>query len=194
MQNLFNIDMSLGAACNIIERVNNSLEPVTEKIKQKLKDGDNINIDETGWRSNGVRRWLWTFVTSLFVFFQISPSRGAKVLKSVLGESFEGVITSDDHSAYNAYHKNGIRQLCWAHLIRKLKGLKDSRSSPHAYMFARNMLKEAGHMFSYWHAFREGFFSRKRIAGFMKMIRTSLSHTSKKNAQALGPPFYIHGI
>jgi hypothetical protein len=174
MQTFFNIDISLGATCTIIERVNNTLEPETEKIRQKIKQEDSINIDETGWRSNGVRRWLWTFVSPLFVFFQISPSRGAGVLRSVLGDSFEGVITSDDHSAYNAYHKNGIWQLCWAHLIRKFKGLKDSRSSPHAYIFAKNMLKEAGHMFTYWHAFREGLFSREQLWEATALIRARM--------------------
>jgi len=174
MQTLCNLDISLGAACTILERVNMSLEPVTEKIKQKLKAEGAINIDETGWRSNGERRWLWTFVAGLVVFFQISSARGASVLKSILGESFEGVITSDDHSAYNAYHKNGIRQLCWAHLIRKFKGLKDSRSSPHAYLFAQNMLIEAGHMFSYWHAFREDLFSRRQLWEATTLIRARM--------------------
>ena len=68
---------------------------------------------------------------------------------------YDGILCSDDFSAYSAYHKNGTRQLCWAHLIRKLKGLKDSRSSPDAYRFSTNMLKEAGRLFSYWHAFLE---------------------------------------
>jgi transposase len=174
MQTLFNIDISLGATCNVIDRVTHELEPVTEQIQESLKESEVLNIDETGWKSKGDRRWLWSFVSPLVVFFQLSSSRGTKVLKSVLDDTFSGIIISDDHSAYNGYHKNGIRQLCWAHLIRKFKGLKDSRSSPHAYIFAKNMLAEAGHLFSCWHAFRESFFPRKELWEGTTLIRARM--------------------
>jgi len=51
------------------------------------------------------------------------------VLRHVLGQTYNGVITSNDHSAYASHHKDGIRQLCWAAIIRKLKALKEDRSS-----------------------------------------------------------------
>ncbi|NOX25937.1 MAG: transposase [Deltaproteobacteria bacterium] len=70
----------------------------------------------------------------VFVFI-IAGSRGSLVIKTTLGESYDGILCSDDYSAYSACHKNGARQLCRAHLIRKLKGLKNSRSSPDAYLF-----------------------------------------------------------
>ena len=54
-----------------------------------------------------------------------------------------------------SWPKDHIFPLCWPHLIRKLKALKDGRSSPHTYCFARNMLKEAGTIFTIWHAFKE---------------------------------------
>jgi len=74
------------------------------------------------------------------VLYHITDSRGAKVLKEVLVPAFNGVIGTDDHSAYSAYHKKGKRQLCWAHLIRKFKALKEKRGSPDAYIFSGNML------------------------------------------------------
>ena len=45
------------------------------------------------------------------------------MLKAVLGDTFSGIITSDDHSAYNSYHKHGLRQLCRAHIIRRIGNL-----------------------------------------------------------------------
>jgi transposase len=122
-----------------------------------------LNIDETGWKNKGARRYLWCFVAPLAVYFHISPSRGAKVLREILGQAFAGIIVSDDHSAYNSYHKNGRRQLCWAHLIRKLKALRDDRSSPHAYCFAKNMLKEMEAIFFCWHAFQRSGGSRDQL-------------------------------
>lgn len=155
MDAFFNINMSLGVTWNMIERVSNACEPVHESLKKYSTRALYLNADETGWKNNGRRCWLWTFVADICVVFVIAAGRGSKVIKTTLGESYDGILCSDDFSAYSAYHKNGARQLCWAHLIRKLKGLKDSRSSPDAYRFSTNMLKEAGRLFSYRHAFLE---------------------------------------
>ena len=168
---VFNLDISLGAICHILERVSLAIEPETEHIRENIAAAFALNIDETGWKTAGSSRWLWVFVSSMAVFFRVASSRASRVLQSVLGESFSGVITSDDHSAYSKYHKSGVRQLCWAHLIRKLKGLKDGRASPDAYLFARHMLKEAGTLFSYWHAFKEAGCTREELWQASALIR-----------------------
>ena len=163
MQSLFGITISTGAVCNAAKRVSDACLPVVGAIKRYAASALALNIDETGWKYQGKNRFLWTFVAPSAVFFHVSPSRGAKVLREVLGDSFAGVITSDDHSAYASYHKNGLRQLCWAHIIRKLKALEEDRSSPHAYCFAGNMLREIEAVFSLWHAFR-------KLGGFRKQL------------------------
>jgi transposase len=174
MQTLFGIDISLGATCDALGRVSKACEPVTEEIRENVACAETLHIDETGWKSKGDLRWLWVFVSPLAVFFQVASSRASKVLTSVLGETFSGVIITDDHSAYSKYHKNGVRQLCWAHLIRKLKGLKDGRASPDAYLFAKHMLKETGRLFSYWHAFKTVGFSREELWLATALIRARM--------------------
>lgn len=171
MSAIFNLDISLGAICQILERVSLACAPETEHIRENIAGSLALNIDETGWKSAGTPRWLWVFVSSAAVFFRVASSRASGVLQSVLGQSFSGVITSDDHSAYNKYHKSGVRQLCWAHLIRKLKWLKDGRASPDAYLFAGHMLKEIGTLFSYWHAFKEAGCTREELWQASTLIR-----------------------
>jgi transposase len=166
--------MCLGSVCNCIDRVSPELEPVAEEIRRNLADCSSLNIDETGWKNQGNRRNLWVFVSPLVVYFSIAVSRGAKVLRAVLGDTFKGVISSDDHSAYSSYHNNGVRQLCWAHLIRKFKGLKESRSSPDAYLFAKNMLTEVGHIFGCWHAFRKDLISRQQLLDATTLARARM--------------------
>lgn len=173
-QNFFHLDIALGSTCNVASRVSEACRPVAGRIKEFIANALILNIDETGWKNKGQRRYLWTFVSSICVYFLISTSRGAKVLKEVLGPSFAGVIGSDDHSAYSAYHKNGKRQLCWPHLIRKLKALKDNRGSPDAYLFARNMLKETGRLFSYWHAYQESDCSLEQLYQATTLIRARM--------------------
>lgn len=196
MSAVFNLDISLGAVCRILDRVSQACATETEHIRENIAGAHALNIDETGWKSGGSPRWLWVFVSSVAVFFQVASSRASKVLQSVLGESFPGVITSDDHSAYNKYHKSGVRQLCWAHLIRKLKGLKDGRASPDAYRFSKHMLKELGTLFSYWHAFKEAGCAREElwrasalIRGRMKSSCLRYQNSSDKNVRTRAAGF-----
>jgi transposase len=196
MSTIFNLDISLGAICAIVERVSLACAPETEHIRENIAGAQCLNVDETGWKSAGNRRWLWVFVSSVAVLFRVASSRASQVLQSVLGESFSGVITSDDHSAYNKYHKSGVRQLCWAHLIRKLKALKDGRASPDAYLFARHMLKETGTLFSYWHAFKQAGCTREElwqasalIRGRMRSSCQRYQHSSDKDVRTRATGF-----
>ncbi len=184
MGTVFNLDISLGAICRILDRVSLACAPETEHIRENVARAHALNIDETGWKSAGSPRWLWVFVSSAAVLFRAASSRASKVLQSVLGESFSGVITSDDHSAYNKYHKSGVRQLCWAHLIRKLKALKDGRASPDAYLFARHMLNEVGTLFSYWHAFKESGCTREELWQASALIRGRMKSSCLRYRQS----------
>lgn len=171
MSTLFGIDISLGSVCNVLDRVAGELEPVVDEIRQTLPIAQNLNIDETGWKSKGERRTLWVFLSSVAVYFCIAASRGSCVLSSVLGEGFAGIITSDDHSAYSFYHKNGLRQLCWAHLIRKFKALEEVRGSPDACRFAKCMLNEIEKLFICWYAFLDKALTREDLRQSSALIR-----------------------
>lgn len=185
MKNFFGLDICTGTVCAATTRVSEAAVPVVDTIKRYTKNALFLNIDETGWKKNKERRYLWTFVSSLCVFFVISPSRGAKVLREILGEVFAGVIGSDDHSAYRSYHKNGRRQLCWAHLIRMLKGLKQGRESPDdAFLFSKTMLKEIGTIFSYWHAFAESGCSRHQLVCATALIRGRMKRCCQRYCES----------
>ena len=171
MSTLFGIDISLGSVCNILARVTGELEPVVDEIRQTLPNAQNLNIDETGWKSKGERRTLWVFLSSVAVYFCVAASRGSCVLSSVLGEAFAGIITSDDHSAYSSYHRNGLRQLCWAHLIRKFKALEEISGSPDARRFATCMLNEIEKLFTCWYAFLDEALTREELRQSSALIR-----------------------
>jgi transposase len=174
MATLFGINISLGALCDAIGRISDALEPPVTEIKQTLPDAKNLNMDETTWKSKGCRRTLWVFVSPLVVYFSIATSRGAAVVSSVLGAAFAGIITSDDHSAYRAYHKEGIRQLCWAHIIRKFIALADIRGSPDACSFATHMLSEIEKLFTHWYAFVDGVLTREELKRTTTLIRARM--------------------
>ena len=118
---IFGVDISLGSVCNLHQEVSQALEAPYEEIRNTLTDQRVVNVDETGWRSMGQPVWLWVFVTPTLALFKLASSRGSKVLKEILGEVFSGILCSDRYSAYASYHK-GLRQVCWAHIIRDIKG------------------------------------------------------------------------
>ncbi len=159
---IFDIDISLGAVCKLHEELSSSLESACEKARLKLPEQPFLNADETGWKNRTCKRWLWAMVTPTFVYFHIAASRGSMVLKDILGEIFNGTLCSDMYSAYKAFHK-GIRQFCWAHIIRNIRGVKHACRSPDAVNFSKWMLSETGRMFAFWHAFKRGHMNRERL-------------------------------
>jgi len=161
-QTLFGIDISVGSVCNLHEEVSQALESCCEEIRQALAQEKVLNIDETGWKNLGKRIWLWVLGSPSMAYFTLAASRGAKVLRETLGQTYSGILCSDMYSAYNAYHK-GLRQVCWAHIIRNLKGLKHGCRSPDGVKFPKWMLSEVGRMFGLWHAFKEGLVDRHTL-------------------------------
>jgi len=78
------------------------------------------------------------------------------------------------YSAYKAFHK-GIRQFCWAHIIRNTKGVKHACRSPDAAKFSTWMLSEIGRMFALWHAFKRGHLDRESLIRKSVPIRARMN-------------------
>jgi transposase len=123
----------------------------------------------------GLQAWLWIFVAPSLVFFTVCRSRGAKVLKEILGEVFAGILCSDRLGAYRSYHK-GLRQICWAHIIREIKGIRHACRSPDAVRFSRWMLREIGRMFGLLNAFRHEHLDRTTLVLKSVPLRARMSN------------------
>ncbi|MDO8622670.1 MAG: IS66 family transposase [archaeon] len=104
---------------NCIGEISNKLEPSYDKIEDELKNQDYAYSDETSWPVNGIRWYLWLFVTTNFIFIKIQNSRARRVITDIFGEDYHGGIISDCYGAYDDFAK--WYQKCWAHLLRKAK-------------------------------------------------------------------------
>ncbi len=111
-----------------------------------------LNGDETGHRTNGDKRWLWTLVAPTFVFYTIATSRGADVLRRLLGATFSGVLGSDRLPTYLTYAADR-RQFCWAHFTRNLLSAQDLAKTASAKRFCREALALQRRLFRVWHRF-----------------------------------------
>ena len=111
------IEISLGSTQKAWEEVSRAVEQPVQQLQEQLPREAVLNVDETGWRTNGDKRWIWALVANQFVFYTVASRRSAEVLVSLLGAVFRGILCNDRWVVYLTYHC-GRMQLCWAHLKR----------------------------------------------------------------------------
>jgi hypothetical protein len=154
LEHVLGIPLSLGSVQKVWEEASEAVaEPYAELARQLPKEPV-LNSDETGYRTNGEKRWLWAMVASRFVFYQVAATRGAEVLVLLLGEVFAGILCSDRCPSYLKYHK-GLAQYCWAHFKRNILGALDLARTTDAERFCRDALALHARLFRLWRRFRD---------------------------------------
>jgi transposase len=98
-------------------RLRQRFQGETEALLETIRGSPGLNIDETGWRVNGINDYLWVFTDKFHTAYKIIHSRASQVVLDTLGEGYQGTINSDFFSAYNPlpYRK----QKCHSHLGRE---------------------------------------------------------------------------
>lgn len=164
--------MSLGAVCAVEQDVSAALAAPVEEARAAVRTQSVAHADETGWREEKQRAWLWTVVTAIAIVFTISRSRGAAVAKEMLGANFAGRLVTDRWSAYNWLDVQQ-RQVCWAHLLRDFQGMVDRGGT--GALSATAILAEAGKMMRWWHDLRDGLIQRRTFQRKMVGVRAEVS-------------------
>ncbi len=153
LADVLGIEISLGSTQKAWEEVSQAVEQPARQLQEQLPHEAVLNVDETGWRTNGDKRWIWALLANQFVFYIVASTRGAEVLVSVLGAVFRGILCCDRWVVYLSYH-SGRMQLCWAHLKRNILGIADYARSPSAQQFCRDALAIVARVFRLWYRFR----------------------------------------
>jgi transposase len=120
------------------------LEPTYEALIEGVRASRAVAPDETGWRINGQKAWLWAFAGEDVTVYLIASGRGYEHAAEILGEDFSGVLERDGWAPYRRF-TGAKHQTCAAHLLRRTSELiADSVAGqarvPHA---ARRILKDA---------------------------------------------------
>ena len=121
VQESFELSLCDGTIQKCIMETARASDPVFVLILACLLDETLMHADETPHKEAGKALWLWTFVTASTVLFVIG--RRTKEVWNTIGLLYSGWLMSDGYSVYRD-HKKRLR--CWAHLIRKAKGLADT--------------------------------------------------------------------
>lgn len=125
LQEQWQLSFSLGAISQAQGKVLAWLGPLYQQIGAYVRGADIAHADETTHYRGTERRWLWVLATPLAVYLLTHYSRGKAAATALLG-GFAGVLVTDHYAGYNDYAR-GLRQLCWAHLIRRLERIAQRR-------------------------------------------------------------------
>jgi transposase len=187
LQDLWAVRVSLGAVVRQEQAQSAALAPIVEEARAAVQQVDVVNVDETGWRQERKRAWLWTTVAAGLTVFHIDRSLGGTAVAAMLGAEFGGVVGSDRWSAYSRFPAER-RALCWAHLKRAFQSLVDRGRD--AEPIGRWGLAEIGRLFALWHRFRAGECDRNELqrrliplqARLGRLLRRGQANSDRKAA------------
>jgi transposase len=116
---LFGVMVTSGGLHQATGRLARAAEPTCQALVLAIRQSIAVAADETGWRINGQKAWLWVFVGDDGVtVYLIAAGRGYEQAASILGEDFSGVLERDGWAPYRRF-EHASHQSCLAHLLRR---------------------------------------------------------------------------
>jgi transposase len=163
------VQISLGTVVALEQSMSAALQEPVEEARSILRSESAANVDETGWRRNGVKHWLWVAVSASVTVFLIRGRRSTAVCKELLGELYRGYVTSDRYSAYE-WIERGRRQICWAHLQRDFERMAEAQDECAAAL-GRQLLEITQELFHFWHRVRDGTLKRSSFRVYVSGLK-----------------------
>jgi len=157
---LFEVPLALGTVSHLEGQMSAALAAAHAEALEAARAAPAKNVDETGWKQAGQKRWLWLAATSTVAAFLICAGRGFAALRALLGAGVIGFLTSDRWAAYDRWPL-WRRQVCWAHLKRDFQKLVDRGGA--AAPLGEALLRIERRVFEEWHLFRGGTFGRRAL-------------------------------
>jgi transposase len=150
---LFTLSISTGMIPKLERQSAAVLEAPYNELATAVHEAEVANIDETSWRENRRKVWLWAVVTPLFTVFTIAKNRSGAVARALLGSRDNQVVGSDRFSAYE-WIMARWRQICWAHLRRDFQAMIDRGGD--GEKIGRRFVSLSNRLFRHWHRVRDG--------------------------------------
>ena len=122
LQDWLGIELSTSTINQCLHEAGRAVEPIEEQLVEELQQATLAYADETPWKEWGRLLWLWVIITPTICLYFIGY-RSKEILANVFGEGFVGWLMSDGYQVYRQFQQ---RLRCWAHLLRKAEGLKQS--------------------------------------------------------------------
>lgn len=115
--------VSRGELIGLLQKTAEKGKPAYDRFGENIRGSPHVHADETGGRENGKNGYWWSFNTKGIHYLKYRKTRGNQVVEEVLGDDFDGVLSSDFYAAYNTYA--GFHQRCWVHYLRDIHTLTE---------------------------------------------------------------------
>jgi transposase len=167
LADVLGIDVSLGAVSAVEARVSEAVKPAVAEVWQKIEEAAVKHTDGTSWYQGGVLCSLWTIATTVATVFKVLANGKAETLVPMFGKKL-GILVSDRATALNFWAMD-MRQVCWAHLLRKAIAFSE-RDGPSG-TYGRELLGYIKIMFGYWYQMKDDKLSRGEFRKLMAPLR-----------------------
>jgi len=183
-RDLFGVTLSTGTADAICQRAAEALAGPHLHLHDSVLEASAVHVDETGWRTRGDGRALWTATTPDAVFLQIAEHCNREVFDALIGTTYSGIVISDRWNGYSHLHPTQ-RQVCWSHLQRDFRKHADGLGEQKP--FGERGLELTGRVFAAWRCYQHEHHDRDRlqveIAEIQAELRALLEAASTKKAR-----------
>ena len=164
MRDMYGLTMSVGSVIACQKSASDALAAPFDEAKDFVENAKVKHADETGWRENRKRAWLWAAVTTSVTLFMIQARRNTAAAQALLGKVC-GILVTDRHGAYN-FWSLALRQVCWAHLKRDIVAMNERGGD--SAVVATAMLFEVERIFVWWHRVRDRTLKRSSFQVYMR--------------------------
>jgi transposase len=167
------VELSRATMCSWAIQVAQRLEPLLELLREKIRAGPYVQIDETTLqvlkevdREPESKSYMWVYrggePEKPSLIYQYFPSRSGEVPFEFL-DNYKGYVQTDGYKGYDKVgRKPGILMLgCWSHARRKFVDVTKVSSNGHS---AHDMLELIHRLYEVEHAAAQGKLAPSRIA------------------------------
>jgi hypothetical protein len=167
---LFGASLSTGSVDAICQHASAALADGQAALRNWILSQDALHVDETGWRTAGDSRALWTLTTPGASLFEIAEHCNREQFDELIG-AFSGIVVSDRWNGYEHLEADR-RQVCWSHLQRDFR--RHSEGLAEQKTFGEHGLELTRRVFAAWRAYQYEHHDRTRLAAEITPIQTEL--------------------
>jgi transposase len=167
---LFGVGLSTGGVDAICQRASDALAGPHCHLQDWVLDQGAVHVDETGWRTRGEGRALWTASTPAATFLQIAEHCNRAQFDALIG-AYPGIVISDRWNGFE-HRDPHQRQVCWSHIQRDFR--RHSEGLGEQKTFGEQGLELTRRVFAAWRAYQHEHHDRDRLTAEIAQVQTEL--------------------
>ena len=160
--------------------MSDALASAHKDLHERVKQASVLYTDATTWARQGKLKTAIVLASDDVTSFFIRDD-GCQASFQPLFVADNGILVSDRASVFGFWAMH-LRQICWAHLIRKFVSFAQ-RAGP-AGQIGRDLLTMGALVFDYWHSFLDGKLDRVGLVDWMGPIRSAVTEQLQRAVSA----------